>query len=333
MSNKTNTTGAALTAETYAEPDMTKTYDVSYTAPNLHIPDFFVFRGFVPESYNQHEPGIDGISVPARLLKSGGIVRTTESRLMGHQTCICLRPANTHEGEDKHREDPGAINGLIQAFHLDPGMTPQIWFDKHPEGSVIFARRPISCFESISWLLLPATTHVYVQLIHSDRIIPASLEYPLLQTYVDQQLARCRNVDIEGDFAREFVGTTRGWPMYWLNDRETPRRPWVNIERSNAKESGSTQLKFNDNILAAHPASPHNTFSQRYLPPEYSALTYQCRNGYQPPRPSLAQAEDWTGHQLRDANTKHFMFGFGSLINTKSRTSSDPSAISYVIWF
>ena len=311
-------------SEHVKEPDLAAVYSDDFEAPALKPPDLYVFRGFIPESYNQHTDGIDTLSVPARLLATGGVVRSVEARLMGRQTCINLRLA-------KEGEEPGALNGLIQALRLAEGQTPQEFIDSHPSGTVVFARRPLSCFESISWLALPPTTHVFVQTMHSDRFQPASIEHPLLQTYVDQQLARCRNIDDEGDFAREFVGTTRGWPQFWLNDRETARRPWVNIERSNKKESGSRQLKFNDTILHEHPPSPFNTFARRYLPANFAALTYRCSKGHTlPPSNTIARVEDWTNCKMRDANTTHFMFGFGSLMNTKSRTSSDPAAIAAI---
>ena len=50
-------------------------------------------------------------------------------------------------------------------------------------------------------------------------------EHPLLQSYID--------VVVEGGleygeaFAREVIETTEGWSDYWLNDRESARRPWV----------------------------------------------------------------------------------------------------------
>ena len=298
----------------------------TFIAPHLPPPDFYIFRGFIPESYNQPEPGIDTVSVPCRMLATAGFVRTVETRLNGQQTCIGVRGARTELSEH-----PGSINGLIQAVNLQNGETLEQW-KHHTKNWQIYQRRALTCFESISWQELPSTTHIWVQTVDEQRLLPPSIDFPLLQTYVDQILARCRNVDLSGDFAREFIATTRGWPCFWLNDRETGRRPWVNIEKSNPTESGFVQMTFNDNILKSHPPAPHNKFSYRYLPSEYSSLTYQVRhnNLKLPPSSFVQQQEDWSGNVLADSKTKHFMFGFGSLINTKSRTSSDPSAISAI---
>jgi hypothetical protein len=53
----------------------------------------------------------------------------------------------------------------------------------------------------------------------------ASAMHPLLQTYVDVCISGCLEHDRK--FAELFVATTEGWCEFWLNDRQTPRRPWV----------------------------------------------------------------------------------------------------------
>ncbi len=232
---------------------------------------------------------------------------------------------------------PGAFNGVIQAYKQEEFVGE---FGHNIQDYSLFIPTPIEHFEALTWLELPLdVSKIWVQISHPDRVVKPDIDRPLLQTYLDQQLARLRNIGGNDDmFAREFVDTTRNWPIYWLNDREVPRRPWVHIEKSNPSESGGTQLRFNDTILRSHPSPPHNTFSLRKLSVEYSTLIASVKYGYKfssdmntSERPKqLNQNGDWTGQKLRSSQCKHFMFGFGSLMNTKSRTSSDPTAISVV---
>jgi len=89
--------------------------------------------------------------------------------------------------------------------------------------------------------------------------------------------ARCRNVGKEGpssdfQFAREWVDATRNWPIFWLNDRSVPRRPWLHVEKSDDSISGNDQVNFIDSVLRDHPPAPHNTFSCRKLDVEFAVL-------------------------------------------------------------
>ena len=87
-----------------------------------------------------------------------------------------------------------------------------------------------------------------------------------------------RNIGGNDDMsAREFVDT-RNWPIYWLNDREIPRRPWVHIERANPKESGSTQLRYNDGILRSSFATLQYVCIEK-LSVEYSILVAAVKHG------------------------------------------------------
>jgi hypothetical protein len=47
----------------------------------------------------------------------------------------------------------------------------------------------------------------------------------MLQSYVDVVLRGALRYG--PDFAKELIQTTAGWSVFWLNDRELPRRPWV----------------------------------------------------------------------------------------------------------
>ena len=303
-----------------------------YIAPDLKSPTVFVFRGFAPDSYTGDDHWYQTL-IPARVKKEAGFIRTIDYKISNVATHIGPRQAKTEDGEI-----PGAFNRVIQAYkHGDIMALTEHGHNVHAYNC--FIPTPIEHFEALSWLALPLDiSQIWVQLSHPDRIVNPNIDRPLLQTYLDQQLARMKNIGGNDDmFAREFIDTTRNWPIYWLNDREIPRRPWVHIEKANPKETGGTQLRYNDGILRSHPSPPYNTFALRKLSVEYSTLVATVKygnnnsNSNSKERPKqLNQNSDWTGQKLKSASVKHFMFGFGSLMNTKSRTSSDPTAISVV---
>ena len=329
----------ASLAETEKKPH-NKLSRQGYTSPDLKAPTVFVFRGFAPDSYTGDKNWYQTL-IPARIKKEAGFIRAVDYQISNVATHIGLRQAKTEDGEI-----PGAFNGVIQAYkHDDILALSEHGHNIHAYNC--FIPTPKEHFEPLSWLALPLhASQIWVQISHPDRIANPNVDRPLLQTYLDQQLARMRNIGGNDDmFAREFVDTTRNWPIYWLNDREIPRRPWVHIEKANPKESGSTQLRYNDGILRSHPSPPYNTFALRKLSVEYSILVAAVKHGIDSnsnnnstinvmdtkERPKqLNQTRDWTGQKLKSASIKHFMFGFGSLMNTKSRTTSDPTAISVV---
>ena len=56
-------------------------------------------------------------------------------------------------------------------------------------------------------------------------LLPPSITHPILQTYIDVCLSGC--LEYGEEFAREFIRTTFLWSVYWLNERELARRPWL----------------------------------------------------------------------------------------------------------
>ncbi|MFQ3236606.1 MAG: hypothetical protein ACI9C4_002179 [Paraglaciecola sp.] len=52
----------------------------------------------------------------------------------------------------------------------------------------------------------------------------ANSHYPICQTYVDTCLAGCLETGLS-DFALQFLHSTKGWDMGWINDRHIPRYP------------------------------------------------------------------------------------------------------------
>ena len=56
-------------------------------------------------------------------------------------------------------------------------------------------------------------------------LCPPSVEYPILQTYVDVCVSSLPRK--YGDDLREFIATTFLWAPHWLNERTLARRPWL----------------------------------------------------------------------------------------------------------
>ena len=208
--------------------------------------------------------------IPARIKASAGLVRSLEVRFglnpvfeglgMSPQSTAGMRPARTALGEQ-----PGAFNGVIIATELDPDefiyrhRNNQLG-DHTNAGSEILQlhvtiKVAVEHFECVSWQGLPAEVeYVYVQYFKPEYIShTASLDWPLLQSYVDTQLTDF--LEYGEDFAREWLETTRGFPKSWLNDREIARRPWI-------KQSKFMQI---DTLLRDYPGAARNTFQHRSL--------------------------------------------------------------------
>ncbi|MGO9271377.1 MAG: gamma-glutamylcyclotransferase family protein [Terriglobia bacterium] len=72
---------------------------------------------------------------------------------------------------------------------------------------------------------------LYVNKFKNEQELKNSLptvEFPIVQSYVDICLTGCLQIEQgfpdAGDFAREFIESTREWSKYWENDRAYPRR-------------------------------------------------------------------------------------------------------------
>ena len=99
----------------------------------------------------------------------------------------------------------------------------------------LFFVRPISDFETLSWQQLPdGVEDIIVQGVLPETVFAPSPAYPLLQTNLDEAMNRFALYGPE--FAREYLETTRGWPCYWLNDREIARRPWIKQVREGKRQ-------------------------------------------------------------------------------------------------
>lgn len=77
----------------------------------------------------------------------------------------------------------------------------------------------------------PKDAQIWIYLLDPESTRPADARFPVIQSYVDLFLTGCielaRQVTRKDvDFPADCVTTTKGWPMYWVNDRIYPRRPY-----------------------------------------------------------------------------------------------------------
>lgn len=192
-------------------------------------------------------------AIPVRVSPSFGYLRAWVDRCPCGFTALGLR--KPHAGEAAL-----TINGVI--YPVDETTLPA--FDRR-EANYRRILVPRDMIEAVSWQGMPEGGLVWVYVPVDvggdpgiDLPIPSS-QYPLLQSYIDLVL---RGALAYGpDFARELVETTVDWSVYWLNDREDPRRPWVH----------SSDYQIIDAMLRdIAPASAH--MKDRLFPEEFTAM-------------------------------------------------------------
>jgi hypothetical protein len=71
---------------------------------------------------------------------------------------------------------------------------------------------------------------VWIYVTRGPSVALPSLQYPIVQSYVDIFLSGCleqeQRFGVAG-FAQQCIATTTGWSEHWVNDRIYPRRPFV----------------------------------------------------------------------------------------------------------
>ena len=77
---------------------------------------------------------------------------------------------------------------------------------------------------------------IYVNDFKNEEELKNSLptpQVPIVQSYVDICLTGCLQIEQgfpdAGNFAVEFITSTKGWSEYWENDRVNARRPFVTV--------------------------------------------------------------------------------------------------------
>jgi hypothetical protein len=158
-------------------------------------------------------------AIPVRVSAAFGYIRAWDDRSSSGFTSLGLRKPNPGESAS-------TINGVL--YPVEGGDMAKYDIRERGYRRVEAPREDI---EAISWQLLPATGRIWVYIpVRGDGepgigLPAASAQFPLLESYID--------VVVEGaleygePFARELLETTSDWSVYWLNDRELARRPWV----------------------------------------------------------------------------------------------------------
>lgn len=147
-----------------------------------------------------------------------------------------------------------SMNGVIYPVDGDD----MSLYDKREEG-YYRAEVPWELVTVLSWKNLPDFSKSKLWMYVPEKSKPANIDYPIVQSYIDVCLTGCNEYGEE--FAREFLETTLGWNQFWMNDRLTARRPWIDTP----KHEGI------DGFLAKYPTQG-NTFKHRKVATEYATL-------------------------------------------------------------
>ena len=186
-------------------------------------------------------------AIPVRVSEQFGFTRVWNDRAPSGFTALGLRKADASMPAT-------SINGVL--FAVTEGDISS--YDKREEGYTR-VEIPRSNIETLSWQGLPQYGHIWVYVPTRPGYKPGEGlpmpdgKYPILQSYID--------VVVEGGmeygdaYTQELIATTKGWNIYWLNDRILARRPWVEDKRYASV----------DNYLKNIP-----TFKNRLLPEDYA---------------------------------------------------------------
>lgn len=82
---------------------------------------------------------------------------------------------------------------------------------------------------------LPEDAEVWIYALKPEDAFPPSIEWPIVQSYVDIFLTGCMQLQQQIlpkraqsiDFPKECIKTTHEWSDHWKNDRLYPRRPFI----------------------------------------------------------------------------------------------------------
>jgi hypothetical protein len=192
-------------------------------------------------------------AIPVRVSSGFGYLRAWVDRCPCGFTALGLR-------KPRPGEAALTINGVI--YPVDE--TTLLAFD-HREANYRRILVPRDMIEAVSWQGMPEAGQIWVYVPVGEGGEPGidlpdpSARYPMLQSYIDLVLHGA--LAYGADFAREVIATTTDWSVYWLDDREEPRRPWVH----------SSDYQVIDSLLKqTEPASIH--IKDRLFPEEFTAM-------------------------------------------------------------
>jgi hypothetical protein len=227
--------------------------------PGLPSQFIFGYGSLIDEESRRKTAGGTPDAIAVRVSSDFGYIRAWVDRCPCGFTALGLR--RPHPGEV-----PVTINGVI--YPVTASDLPA--FDLREAG---YRRLPLPrpMIEAISWQGLPDTGDVWVYVPDGPGGEPGvnlpepTANFPLLESYIDVVMHGALRYG--PDFARELIQTTADWSVFWLNDRELPRRPWVL----------SNDYQAVDSLLGkVEPASSHlkdRLFSEEYTARHQASLT------------------------------------------------------------
>jgi hypothetical protein len=187
--------------------------------PGLPSQFIFAYGSLINAESRNQTAGATLDAIAVRVSSDFGYIRGWVDRCPCGFTALGLRKPHADEA-------PMTINGVL--YPVDGSNLPA--FDSREAGY----RRvlvPRTMIEAISWQGLPESGDfwVYVPVVSNGEsgvdLPDPSANFPMLQSYIDVVLRGALRYG--PDFAKELIQTTAGWSVFWLNDRELPRRPWV----------------------------------------------------------------------------------------------------------
>lgn len=271
------------------------------------------------------------VAYPVRLRKEAGFMRAwgLGGGEVGDQTVVAISPCGDGDDSDRAHDMVGILipfsNDEVQVS--DGGKHIKILAWRKPFVKYL-TLTPVE-FSKLDWLSAhePPTYIHYVYVNHAEKPeekprlplsywTPPNFDKPILQSFVD--------LIVEGalhygeDFAKEFLDQIQWWcnedgSSFYLNDREQARRPWLH----------KPIVSIVDRLLENHPGGI-NVIAKRkyesiygwYLSKEDEGDNSVSKPLERPVPPPIVQRNQ----------SKNFLFGFGSIINTKSRLGSDPKS-------
>lgn len=272
--NKNVANGAALIANgldvVEEQAEQLDNIDANQEGDKLMPKTFIVGYGSIINTKSRLSTGADNIgnAIPVRVKRNAGLQRVWNFQKpnVAHLTALGLQTTDgTHfvdkYGQNKDPRNPGdtfvispdntgnTINGVLYPVYENIEA-----FDEREEGYFRLRLRRDQ-IEALSWQNLPAgnDVEIYIYCLNPENQSQrATFQLPILQTYVDVVMNGC--LEYGTKFAIEFIKSTEGWNKWWLNDRTTPRRPWLH-------QKGFKQI---DRLLKTHVANVHSILPEDY---------------------------------------------------------------------
>ncbi|TCT02597.1 gamma-glutamylcyclotransferase family protein [Aquabacter spiritensis] len=219
--------------------------------------DFIFGYGSLINTPSRESTGRPGMGVvPARLSPDFGLIRSWCAR-GGNFTALGLRPRGAGEAG-------ASINGVV--FPVDAELLPR--FDRREGGyDRVAVARPL--IEPLSWQGLPETGTIWAYVpkhVADAAAVPLlpDAHRPLVQSYIDLVLLGA--LEYGESYAAELIATTADWGAFWLNDRETARRPWVALPKAGTIDGLLRRT------MPASASFPDRLFPETYTARHLSAL-------------------------------------------------------------